>query len=354
MQIESKDTFVAISVIIAVNNRSEEVERLLDKLAVQDYPCSHFEVLICDDGSSEDISSLCNYAKRKYGLQIVYLRQENRGPGSARNLGLCHARGDILAITDSDCLPHTSWLSSIATVFENTSVGLIGGSVGYGESVYLSGKCVNFLMSSSIGAAGARNPQCILKMNFYPRTCNLAVRKHLAIAAGGFPGTRYGEDLEFSHKIQSLGVQCLYCPHVKVDHNEKRTLFECFWGAFNKGIARVYLKKRFGLHQAVHAMPCVLVVGLVVSLALVPLSAWFLVPLVSYMAFTGVVGVQGAFSIRHPLSFLVVPLYCVIMHMGYGVGYLTAVVGLGSMAPQCDKMEYGFNDEQHETFEAAR
>jgi glycosyltransferase involved in cell wall biosynthesis len=62
--------------------------------------CTSYEVIVVDDGSSDETESVVN----SFGRGIKFLRQQNRGPGAARNLGRGQAVGRYLAFLDSDDL----------------------------------------------------------------------------------------------------------------------------------------------------------------------------------------------------------------------------------------------------------
>lgn len=88
-----------ISVVIPVFNRTWELERALDSLVLQTY--SNFEVLVCDDGSTEDIESI--FKRYKSSLNIRYYKIKNfGGPARARNVGINNAIGEWIAFLDSD------------------------------------------------------------------------------------------------------------------------------------------------------------------------------------------------------------------------------------------------------------
>lgn len=58
----------------------------------------NFEIILVDDGSTEDISSCVDIRNQK----IRYLHQENKGPGAARNLGISVANGAFISFLDAD------------------------------------------------------------------------------------------------------------------------------------------------------------------------------------------------------------------------------------------------------------
>ena len=86
-----------VSIIIPTYNRSEIVPETLDSVAAQ--TMQNFEVIVCDDGSTDDMESIVkNYDKR-----FRILRLQHKGlPAIARNAGIISARGQFLAFLDSD------------------------------------------------------------------------------------------------------------------------------------------------------------------------------------------------------------------------------------------------------------
>jgi glycosyltransferase involved in cell wall biosynthesis len=85
----------SVSVIIPTYNRRDLVQRALESVFVQTY--RDFEIMVVDDGSTDDTRAVVEGRDR-----VRYLCQANAGPASARNLGIRHARGGIIAFLDSD------------------------------------------------------------------------------------------------------------------------------------------------------------------------------------------------------------------------------------------------------------
>jgi len=92
----------SISVIITTYNRENTIERAIDSVLVQNHPAD--EIIIVDDGSTDHTGQLI---KRKYP-NLNYIRQNNQGISSARNLGISHCTGNWIAFLDSD----DEWLPS--------------------------------------------------------------------------------------------------------------------------------------------------------------------------------------------------------------------------------------------------
>jgi glycosyltransferase involved in cell wall biosynthesis len=89
-----------VSVIIPTYNSSAFIERSINSVLKQTY--KHFELIISDDGSTDDtiykVKSLLNGSS----LQYKILKNTHRGPGYARNAAVLCARGAWIAFLDSD------------------------------------------------------------------------------------------------------------------------------------------------------------------------------------------------------------------------------------------------------------
>ena len=87
-----------VSVIIPFYNRTALVCRAIDSVLKQSY--KKYEIILIDDGSSDDISNVLNKINKINYIKIF--RQTNNGPSSARNVGIKHAKGEYIAFLDSD------------------------------------------------------------------------------------------------------------------------------------------------------------------------------------------------------------------------------------------------------------
>jgi GT2 family glycosyltransferase len=84
------------SVIIPTYNRAALLREALESVARQTF--RDFELFVVDDGSTDDTEAIV----KSCGLPVIFVRQNNRGPGAARNLALQKAQGRYLAFLDSD------------------------------------------------------------------------------------------------------------------------------------------------------------------------------------------------------------------------------------------------------------
>ena len=115
-----------ISVVIPTYNRSKLVCDAIDSVLKQTYFDYIKEIIIIDDGSTDDTE---NIIKERYNThkKVKYYKKENGGVSSARNLGMKYASGQWIALLDSD----DEWLQQkieyqVRTINKNPDIDFIG------------------------------------------------------------------------------------------------------------------------------------------------------------------------------------------------------------------------------------
>ncbi|WP_407392554.1 CDP-glycerol:glycerophosphate glycerophosphotransferase [Methanobrevibacter sp.] len=91
------------SVVMACYNCENYLDETIGSLLNQTLSFEeNIEVILVDDGSTDSTNEICQKYLNKYPNNIIYLYQENKGQGSARNLGLKHINGKYVNFLDSD------------------------------------------------------------------------------------------------------------------------------------------------------------------------------------------------------------------------------------------------------------
>jgi GT2 family glycosyltransferase len=114
-----------VSVVIPTYARPERLCGCLAALARQTMPADTFEIVVVDDGSHQPVVPPADTTPA--GPTIRIIRQPNAGPSAARNRGVQEARGELIALTDDDCLPTPNWLESLVTAHRQRPDALVGG-----------------------------------------------------------------------------------------------------------------------------------------------------------------------------------------------------------------------------------
>jgi glycosyltransferase involved in cell wall biosynthesis len=108
-----------ISVIVPTFNRLAMLQELLSSLEDQDW--RPIQIVVVDDGSDDGTLNALRARSFRGGIDVVILRQENRGPAAARNRGLSAANGEFVYFVDSDDLVLPHGLSALAISLQNSS-----------------------------------------------------------------------------------------------------------------------------------------------------------------------------------------------------------------------------------------
>jgi glycosyltransferase involved in cell wall biosynthesis len=121
-------SFPAITVGVAAYNAARTLPGLLDSLLSQQYPLDRFEIVVADNGSTDDTPGIVRrYADR--GPVRLVDASARRGPAVARNAVVVAARGSVVAFTDADCIAHPAWLAAIERGFQGDEVGAVAGAI---------------------------------------------------------------------------------------------------------------------------------------------------------------------------------------------------------------------------------
>lgn len=114
-----------VSVVIPVLNDPEHLEMCLEALQHQTYPKNRYQIIVVDNGSDESIEPLVS----KYS-QARSLVEPRRGSYVARNTGILQANGEIIALTDADCIPTRDWIEKgTAALVSVPNCGMVGGQI---------------------------------------------------------------------------------------------------------------------------------------------------------------------------------------------------------------------------------
>jgi glycosyltransferase involved in cell wall biosynthesis len=114
-----------VSVIVPVFNDCERLKLCLKALQNQTYPKDSYEIIVVDNDSEEDIKSVVREFSQAH---IAY--ESKPGSYAARNKGISLAKGEIIAFTDSDCIPAPDWLEKgVTNIVSVPNCGLVAGKI---------------------------------------------------------------------------------------------------------------------------------------------------------------------------------------------------------------------------------
>ena len=206
-----------ISVIIPVWNRPDDIRRCLASVTRQSLQKSDYEVIVVDNGSSDQTPDV---ARSFDGVTV--LTESRPGSYAARNLGLSVARGHHVAFIDSDCTADPRWLeASLQAARANPKAGVIAGHIELkSEGGPSSAVCdayeriFAFNQAKNVGSGIAV-------------TANWLSRAELLRSLGGFrDDLKSGGDVDLAKRIRAAGYELVYAPHMIVTHPARATFPE--------------------------------------------------------------------------------------------------------------------------------
>lgn len=102
------ESWPAVSVVVPVKDDEKRLRRLLQSLALLDYPADKLEIVVVDNASRKPLKAL-----EPFYPQVRFLHCSGRGSYAARNHGIRQSRHSLIAFTDADCVVTASWLKEL-------------------------------------------------------------------------------------------------------------------------------------------------------------------------------------------------------------------------------------------------
>lgn len=207
-----------VSVIVPVYNNPDGLRLCLRALEEQIYQKASYEVLVVDNGSSEPVSELVGEFR-----QARLLLEPVPGSYAARNRGLSVARGEVIAFTDSDCVPAPDWLASgVAHLARLPDCGLLAGKIELffhdprrPTAVELYENLIAFQQKAYV------------RVQNYGATANVFTLRRVIDRVGPFNAAlKSGGDVEWGQRVAAAGYRMVYGDDTRVGHPARRSLRE--------------------------------------------------------------------------------------------------------------------------------
>jgi len=194
-----------LSIVIPVYHDMQGLADTLESLLTPDAPRHRFEVIVVNDGGSEEIETLC----RKFGVTTIPLTP-NRGSYAARNAGISAARGEFIGLLDADVVVAPSWLEAAfaALATQDMTAGRIRMKLTPNPTLTELYQIVSYFPDTRL-----------LQEHKFITTANLVIHRRVFEKIGGFDSRlRSGGDYEFSSRTAGSGFSLGFSPEMMVTH----------------------------------------------------------------------------------------------------------------------------------------
>ena len=113
-----------LSIIVPVYNVADYLSKCLDSLLAQDLPQDEYEIIVVNDGSTDNSNEIAQQYAEKYA-NIILINQENQGLSGARNTGIANAKGVYVQFVDSDDYLEENVLGGLMTQVEKDNLDVL-------------------------------------------------------------------------------------------------------------------------------------------------------------------------------------------------------------------------------------
>ncbi len=151
-----------VSILVAARNEEESLPILFESLQKQSYPVDKIQIFVINDRSEDATANVVNrYRNEMKNLNLIEIDSVPDGIAPKKNAisrGVELSDGEIIVITDADCIVPKQWIEEIVSHFSNSKVGLVQGLTGYpkerSKTILDRFQRLDFFSHSVVAAAG--------------------------------------------------------------------------------------------------------------------------------------------------------------------------------------------------------
>ena len=304
-----------ITVAVVCLNEEKNIGPCLESLLHQTFPLKNYEILVVDNGSTDDTLKVVKKFKAK-SPNLRWVENSKIGIAASRNVAVKESRGELLALTDADCRTPRQWLKKLISGFDkyhrlDPLVVAVGGANRPPQTTTFN-QSLSLILNTFLGSRGSVQARRYLHDRYVPHLpcVNVLFLKQKIKAVNGFDET-FGsiiEDEDLTYRLSQKGYHFVYLAHTAVAHKTARNFSHWAKKMFVYGKGRIwFLKKYPEKWHLFFALPIVFVLTW-------PLSLWpYLIAIFFYS-----LGVVLKAQKTHLLPQIM--LLFLATHFAYGVG----------------------------------
>jgi len=219
--------FPFVSVLIPCHNEGVVIRRTLEAMLAFNYPRERYEIIVVNDGSSDDTSEVVGQMSLRHrNIKLVNIPPEEGGKGKSRalNVGLEHAMGDVISVYDADNRPEPNALRYlVANLVDNPKLGAVLGKVrtiNANQNLLTRFINIEFISFQWIIQGGRYK---IFNLATLPGT-NYVIWRKVLEKAGRFDEEAIAEDAELSIRLYEMGYRIKFIPYAVTWEQEPQQL----------------------------------------------------------------------------------------------------------------------------------
>jgi cellulose synthase/poly-beta-1,6-N-acetylglucosamine synthase-like glycosyltransferase len=240
-----------VSLVIAARNEESNIGRCLESVSRIDYPRDLFEAVIVNDRSTDRTAEIAmEYAANHPFIRVISSLPGTgalHGKANAVTQGIEQTTGEIIALTDADCIVQPGWIKEVAGHFSDPKVGVVAGFTYLrGNRLFEQMQALDWFGLFTVASGGVR-----LGIPITAVGTNLHVRRTAYEATGGFRKIPFSvtEDYALFHAVTkrtrfrarfpinpSMLVDSMPCADVEALYHQRKR-----WFMGGRGMALQYL-----------------------------------------------------------------------------------------------------------------
>ncbi len=219
-RLTSKPDFPFVSVIVPVFNDAQRVGKCIGALLAQTYPRDRYEIIVVDNGSSDESRRVV----REYPVKLL-VENAVKSSYAARNKGIQNARGEVIAFTDADCIPHPDWIEKgVGNLISTPNCGLVGGKIeiffrqsGRPNAVEVYDSIMGFNQKEDV------------EIYHFGSTANVFTSKEVFDRVGLFDDRlKSGGDNQWGRRVYAAGYTLAYADDAVIAHPARHSLEQLY------------------------------------------------------------------------------------------------------------------------------
>ena len=242
---------LSLTVIIPTYNRKDILKKCLNALFNQTFPQSDYEIIVIDDGSTDETEELIkSLMDSPYILR--YLKQENKGPAAAKNVGIKNAQGEIILFIGDDIIASPALLEEHFNAHQKNPEENVAalGYVTWSPEIEIT----PFMKWLENGGPQFHFWQIKDKIEVdthkYFYTSNISVKRKFLLENNGFFNEEFvyaaSEDIELGYRMKIKGMILKYNKNAIVYHYHYTSLKDTCQRMIKAGISNQILAKKIG------------------------------------------------------------------------------------------------------------
>ena len=203
----------SVSVVIPARNEEQNIARCVRSVMANTY-AGTFNVVVVNDRSTDRTGDILTELRREFPSLVVHNTVEAasdevlRGKPRALDQGIAVSRGEVIMMTDADCIVGPDWIQTIAGIFGDPRVGLVPSfTVIEAETLFEKLQALEWIFNHTLASAGVGLRQ--------PLGCfgnNLSIRRRVYDELGGYRSIRFSvtEDLALLQAVAATAWEIRY------------------------------------------------------------------------------------------------------------------------------------------------